>query len=944
MLRVVIRKMLNNKWMVLSLLIGNILLIAMVSSIPVYSDAILQRVLTKELEQYQLDNGEYSGSMNFEYNSFSIKEEYRQSEALRLDSLIKNDLIEKYNVKTTVQKRTTFYSGVSGLPLDQREEEPMKRSFRLTSMTDLENNIQLVKGEMYSKEFKDGIIEVIVTEKTMEKIDILLGEVFEITNFTTGSGENFKVKIVGIFKENDNNALYWNTAPSEYSRNIFMDEALFEQLFLDSRIKNSVNVEWYTALDHTDIKIDKIDNIVALTKEYQYYFKDYGNCTMEVNFMDILETYSSKAEKLTVTLWVLQVPIFIVLAFFIFMVSKLIVESEKNEIAVMKSRGASRFQIFRLFFIQTVIILAMSLAVAPQLGLFICKILGASNGFMELVQRTALEIKMSTTAYIYSFIAAALSAVTMLIPVINYSRITIVKHKQSKSRKNSKALWQKFFLDFVALGISLYGLYNYNNQKEYLASAAGEASLDPLLFLSSTLFIMGVGLLCLRFFPLFIKILFTLGKKLWSPSLYASFIKVGRSAGDEQFIMLFLILTLSLGIFSAKSARSINLNTEEKLKYEIGTDIVFKEKWETVQQIEYTDVDGETSENVTAEEYKEPDFNRFTNLEEPEQVTKVFKASNLEGNVLKGERFSDVNVMGIITDEFGKAAWFRNDLEPIHWYNYLNEIAEVSNGALISRGFAEKNDIRVGDTIRLRYSGSWAELVVCDFIDYWPTYSPKKEVETENETVQIDNTLVVANLTYLQSVWGVKPYEVWIKTKDGNTDFIYEYIEENDIEISEFRDLYSDIITNKNDPVFQGTNGVLTVGFIITLVVCMTGFLIYWILSIKARVLQFGIFRAMGMTMTSVLGMLVNEQILISAVAVGLGIVIGEIASELFVPLIQLGYSTSDQVLPLKVVIETNDYVRLFSIVGIMIFVCMIILSVIISKIKIAQALKLGED
>lgn len=37
------------------------------------------------------------------------------------------------------------------------------------------------------------------------------------------------------------------------------------------------------------------------------------------------------------------------------------------------------------------------------------------------------------------------------------------------------------------------------------------------------------------------------------------------------------------------------------------------------------------------------------------------------------------------------------------------------------------------------------------------------------------------------------------------------------------------------DPLLQGTNGVLTMSFIVMLVLCTAGYLIYWIMSIRAR-------------------------------------------------------------------------------------------------------------
>ena len=50
MLFIVLRKIFNNKWLIACLLAGSILAVAMVSSIPMYTDGILQRMLVKDME------------------------------------------------------------------------------------------------------------------------------------------------------------------------------------------------------------------------------------------------------------------------------------------------------------------------------------------------------------------------------------------------------------------------------------------------------------------------------------------------------------------------------------------------------------------------------------------------------------------------------------------------------------------------------------------------------------------------------------------------------------------------------------------------------------------------------------------------------------------------------------------------------------------------------
>ena len=58
MLRFLIQKLLHKKWMVVSLLIGNILLIAIAVSHPMYKRAALNRMLTDEFETYIAQTGE----------------------------------------------------------------------------------------------------------------------------------------------------------------------------------------------------------------------------------------------------------------------------------------------------------------------------------------------------------------------------------------------------------------------------------------------------------------------------------------------------------------------------------------------------------------------------------------------------------------------------------------------------------------------------------------------------------------------------------------------------------------------------------------------------------------------------------------------------------------------------------------------------------------------
>lgn len=426
--------------------------------------------------------------------------------------------------------------------------------------------------------------------------------------------------------------------------------------------------------------------------------------------------------------------------------------------------------------------------------------------------------------------------------------------------------------------------------------------------------------------------------------MYTSFLRIIRTGSNQGFLMVFLILTVAMGIYNAQAARTINANAQEKIQYITGADIVLQEVWEdngsALTEAGNALLEVENSE-VT---YIEPDFGKYLSMDGIKSVTKVLVDKKINVTV-NGGKINDAMLMGIHTKEFGETAWFKESLLPLHYHEYLNAISQNSKAILVSSNFQEIYGYKVGDVLNFSNgNGDFMRGIIYGFVDYWPAYAPITWSKgTDGVYKETDNFLIVAHLAQIQASWGVTPYQVWINAKDSS-QFIYDYAEETGTKYSVFLDTAARLIELKNDPVFQGTNGILTIGFICILLLCTIGFLIYWILSIQSRTLQFGIFRAMGMSMREVFTMLINEQIFITGVSLGAGILVGILTSKLFVPLIQIAYSSADQVIPMEIISEGSDYVRLFTVIGVVILICMGILGGLISKIKISQALKLGED
>lgn len=949
----------SNLWMVICLLLGTILATSLVCSIPLYTDGIMQRMLTKDLENYQVEKGNFPGSFSVKAILNYAYEGKDRGNALRyFRNRIWNVMGEAYNVPylTRVEEIRVSHSSILADPPDIKR--PDGYFAELAYRSGLPEHVKVVNGRMYSDSLVGGVMEVVVSARTMKDQNLLLDHEYTVVSKLSKEERTTKVKVVGVIEAKDASDPYWSRSLAEGTGALYMSEKIFVPDFV---VKGSPFLRegyWYYAFDYHQIKVGNLAHIIDTWNSQLELVKKYrGVLESQMPAINIISTYHDRAQQLTTTLWVLAVPVLLMLIFYIFMVSQLIVGNDENGIAVLKSRGASKTQIFFSYLMESVMLGLVALVSGPPLGLLLCQVLGASNGFLEFVQRTALPLQMSANAYLYAGAAFLMIVVTMMVPVMLLSRTTIVKVKQGRARGNKRPFWKKFFLDIIILGISFYGLYQFQRQQGILATTgvgASQIQVDPLLFLTSTLFVLGAGLLFLRIYPTLIRIIYWAGRRVWSPVLYVSLVQVGRSRGQEQFLMLFIILSISIGLFNANSARTTNRNIEDKTSYAVGADVRIMPAWKTDQVASTGPPTGApvvASFNDQAVKYIEPNYKAFASLEGILMATKVLPIKDVRARAFDTEA-AGLKLMAIKPAEFGQIAWFRPDLLPYHWFEYLNLMTDAPKAVLLSSNLKEQLKVKEGDTIVLSWAGNNSiEATIYAFVNYWPTFNPNpkidpsKPVTDDNQALGSRPGLVVANFDYLMSKLPIQPYEIWMKKAPDTIDkVVYDDINKKKLDIGTITYVNQQLIKMKNDPMLQGINGSLTLGFVSAMAISLLGFLIYWIISIQARVLHFGILRAMGLSLSKLIGMIACEQVLVSGAAVAIGFVTGNLTSKLFIPLLQVASSAADQVPPFRIVSLMEDYYKIYAVVAAMLIIGFITLWRIIARIRIDQALKLGED
>lgn len=947
---IVWKKMVKNRWMTICLLFGSLLAVLAMCLVPMYTQGILERMLRKDFESFQIRNKYYPGTVTVDSQFFYSREDGKKTLAHynKVLGMAEGDFLSQMSTPLLcTSKMVDSKSFNVTIREDNQIKDRSKTNSHLTALYGVEEEAVIVSGRLPNDTVDDGVIEVMVHEMSIKSKEWLLGKEYNLVLNTNENSTPIPVRIVGVYQFS-NNALFWGRSNSDTNKRMIMNTKLFEKTFVTEQsgaYLGGINIIY--SFDYTKIKMADIDRLVTVLKDNKTKLSQ-TQTYLSASMSSIFEKYKVRRADLTMVLWVLQVPLLLMIVFYIVMVAKQTVGYDKNEISVLKSRGCTSVQVMVIYLLQSMVLAAVAVAVGPFLAFFSSKLLGSANGFLEFIGRAPLPVVITGTIYIYALIVGLTFIIMMLIPVYGGINTSIVEHKIKKSRKGGIPIWQKLCLDVLLIVVSLYALNQYKTRQMVLMATGADKTdfpVDPMVFLASTMFIFGLGLLFVRVYPLLLKLIFFAFKRIMNKNLYFSFLTISRSTTKNNFIMLFLILTLATGVFDATCARTINSNEEDRIRYNNGADIRLTGAWEPYNSdgTHYMNIAptiGLPPSNAEKPIYLyEPLIDPIKELDSVDTVSKVL--TKKRANVYLGGKETRSTLMAIEPSTFMKVAWSRPHLNPYSTYSYLKALAQNPRAVLLTKNFMEDNDIKQGDEININYDDqNNIKGVVYGFVDYWPTFNP---INTETKLGK--NYLVVANLSYIQSISRLEPYELFISlSKNATTQQFYDEIESAKISVNNVTSANQLVTARKNDPMIQGINGMLTIGFILIMFVCFVGFLIYWILDIKSRTLQLGILQSMGMSRGSVIMILVYEQLFISLVSVIAGIGAGTVAARLFVPILEIATNASNQVPPYLIQTTATDYLRVIAIAFVMLCIAVVVLWRLIVKINITKALKLGED
>lgn len=259
--------------------------------------------------------------------------------------------------------------------------------------------------------------------------------------------------------------------------------------------------------------------------------------------------------------------------FYVGLISAIVVERQSDEIALLRSRGASVPQVMGVYLLEGLIIGMPTLFVAPLLATAATALLGLTPTFADVNEGELLPAVLVPQAFLWAAGGVVLSLLAVLAPVYVVGRRTAVTQRQQEARP-SPSILHRYYLDLALAAFAGLLLWELNERgSAFEPSATGGVSTDPILLASPALIIAAAAALVLRFYPMVLRLvarLITIGAGV---TVTMSLWQLVRRPGQYTRLTLLLMMGVAVGTFAASYSSTSERSYRDRANFAAGTDI-----------------------------------------------------------------------------------------------------------------------------------------------------------------------------------------------------------------------------------------------------------------------------------------------------------------------------------------------------------------------------------
>ncbi|MBC8450299.1 MAG: FtsX-like permease family protein [Chloroflexi bacterium] len=822
----------------------------------------------------------------------------------------------------------------------------------LGTASDIANHITVVEGRFPAAatgRLSDPI-EILISAQFATKLGTQVGEMYLLFGDQMGprsTSLQIPVQVAGVWQPNDELDEYWFYKPWALTDVFIVPEETFTGQIVPSLTEPISLALWYLVLDGSGVRPSDAESLLGrITAVSQKAAQLLPDVILEVSPAKALLRYQSAASLLSILLYAFSIPIFGLVLAFVILVVGLTVGQQRNEIAVLRSRGGTTFQVVGIAAMEALVLNALAVALGWPLSQVFAKTIGRTQSFLVFSDATDMpQLLMSPSILRFGLAMAAVALVIQIVPTLGAARHTIITYKQERARTLRPPWWQRTWLDVLLLIPTGYGFHLLRKQGTVVALQGAGAGLphdpfqNPLLFLIPSLGVFALTLIVLRVLPLATRGIVWVVSHTRSVGFLLATRHLARVPGFYAAPLLLLVLTLSLSAFTASLAQTLDNHLYDQSYYRIGADLRLDELGQSVET-----ADG-LSGAAAGATWGGGSANQgprwlFLPVSEHLRVQGVEAAARVGRYTVDARQAGGDGLgtfIGVDRADFPGVAFWRRDFAPSSLGALMNALASTPEAVLLSRPTLSASALKIGDTVRLQAteysSGGKIAFQIAGVFDLFPTWYPE------------DGPLFVGNLDYyFEQLGGEMPYDVWLKTGSSD-DFerIAKDVEAMGISIIRWDAPWLDIVEEQRRPERQGLFGVLSVGFLAAALLTVLGFFLYALFSFRRRTIELGILRAVGLSAGQLTSFLLWELVFLILTGLAAGTGLGAWISDLFIPYLQVGTEAAARVPPYVVEIAWPAILRIYVLFGLLLVTALAVLAFALLRMKIYQAIKLGE-
>ena len=793
-----IKRITHNWRITIGLIFGLVLATAIVSSIPIYSSGSLQKSFLRDWVSNDTFRPPLAIIVSHE-NAYR-KQDVEYADISSLEKFLTNRLVRSLG-RDAISSAT--FSRLGTNPLVPRGIAPDIRSPKadLVGASNLVELSVVIAGRWFTAR-DDGVVEVVVDESTFERFELLIGDTYTYW-YPLQEGESpvgaqdgyvrIPIEVVGMFRAKPGFTTEQWIYPPPYSDRLFADPTVYADTLLGSYRLRTRNYDMQWVFDHTKTRVAELPKLItALENTGEEMERRVPGTSYWHSPLDFFRKWDERKQLISGFLSALAIPVIGMIAYYLMLMASIAVDHRQREIVTMTSRGGGKANITLSFLLEWIVLGAVAVTVAPFVGMFIARLMGASAGFLVFANRTSVPSHYDPLLFIYSLVVITVAIGAGMVPVFGSLKHSIVTFTHS-ARSRRRTAWHRYYIDFVLIGVAAFG-YNSLRWESFSLSTGENVPADPVLFFVPVVGIVGATLLILRIYPFIIHIVRIATSRFPGIIWRLAIQRLARNSVEYVPLMLLLSVTISLGIYSATTARTLAVNLEDNIRYAVGADLATVEAW----------VDPDGFDQIV----REPPFYERSEIDGVVTAARVFRA---RAELRRPERWSqrlNGELMAIEPYEFARTAWYRDDFGTYNFVDYLRLMLEHREGVVVATPIFLQAELEIGDELIVTYQGQEVPVYVLGHISFWPGIDPDRR------------PFFIVNLEHFQDYTVLEPYEVWYDlTADAPIEPIINSLAAKSVYVTEYRDAREEIFEMKREPYRMGFFGMLGLGFIASAVV-----------------------------------------------------------------------------------------------------------------------------